>query len=363
MEEKIEIDKKAAKAVELEESRETGQGTGLDAFSALKHRSKLFSLIFRNTSIKFISLLFAAILFLYVQYTSTHTRSVQIQVSLPELPSELIFSRKIPSFLDLKFYGKAELMDFDISHFHIRLENPNPQPGSNLYIAHLEPEAPPGVKVIYTKELQLFIDRVFLRELSVIPVLKINLPETHELGYISSNPRTVILRGPYETLAAMSAVETEELRVEESLDLISRRVLIKKLPDFVSFAPNQPFQVELSINILPLSKNDYKLLKEVPVRCLNEIPGIQMQVAGKASVDIYLNGDSQIPSPGTFQVYVFCPVFFDSDTKSLRPSFLIQNQPVFSVDTSGIENAQVLKINPPQVGLQFEWTGKQQTVE
>ena len=359
MEEKSEIHKKTAKDPEPEGARERSFETLL----ALKYRSKFFAKLFRNAVIKFISLLLALILFLYVQYTSTHIRSVQIQVIQPDLPKELIFSRKIPSFLDLKFHGKAEQMDFDISRFQIRLENPNPQPGSNLYIAHLQPEAPPGVEAVYKKELQLFIDRVFLRELSVIPMLKINLPETHELGYISSNPRTVILRGPYETLAAMSSVETEELHVTESDDLISRRILIKKLPDFVSFAPNQPFQVELSINILPLAKDDYRLVKNVPVRCLNEIPGIQMQVAGQASVDLYLNSESQAPNTELSQVYVFCPVFFDKDTKSLRPSFLIQNQPVFSVDTSGLENAQVLKINPPKVGLQFEWTGKQQAAE
>ena len=359
MVEKTEIEKKAAKTPELEETKESS----LESLLALRPSGKFLSRIFQNTLIKLISLLFALILFLYVQYTSTHTRSVQIQVVQPELPSELIFSRKIPSFLDLKFYGKAEQMDFDISRFQIRLENPNPQPGSNLYIAHLQPEAPPGVEVSYKQELQLFIDRVFLRELSVIPILKINLPETHELGYISSNPRTLILKGPYETLAAMSSVETEELRVEETDDLISRRVLIKELPDFVSFAPNQPFQVELSINILPLAKDDYQVIKKVPVHCLNKIPGIQMQVTGRTYVDLYLNSDSQTPNAELSQAYVFCPVFFDTDTKSLRPSFLIQNQPIFSIGSSGLEDAQVLKINPPKVGLQFEWIGKQQTAE
>ena len=131
----------------------------------LKQRSKLFSLVFTNAPIKLISLLCALTLFFYVQYSSSHTRSVEIQVIPPELPSKLVFSQKIPSFLNIKFYGKEEQMDFDISRFQVRLENPNPQSGSNLYIAHLEPEPPSGVRVIYKKELQLFIDHILSREL------------------------------------------------------------------------------------------------------------------------------------------------------------------------------------------------------
>ena len=339
----------------------SGAKSSLKDSLAIGPGPKFFSFIFRNAVIKGISLLFAVILFLYVQYSSTHTRSVEIQVIQPELPNELIFSRKIPSFLNIRFYGKAEQMDFDISRFQVRLENPNPQAGSNLYIAHLEPEAPLGVRVIHKKELQLFIDRLFLREVSVIPKLALRLPKSHELGYISSNPRTVILKGPYETLAGMSFVETEKVHISETDELISRRVLIKKLPDFVSFAPNQPFQVELSINVLPKTKDDYKILKNMPVRCSNEIPGIRMQVAGQDSVDLYLDSSSELSRRRLSKVYVFCPVFFDRDTKSLRPSFLIQNQPVFSVDSLGIENAQILKIDPPKLDLQFERIEEQNT--
>ena len=119
------------------------------------------------------------------------------------------------------------------------------------------------------------------------------LPKGYELGYVSSTPRTVILKGPYETLAGMSSVETENVYLTETDELVSRRVLIKKLPDFVSFAANQPFQVELSINVLSLAKDDYKELKKVPVRCLNHIPGIQMQAMGEDSVDIYLSNSSE----------------------------------------------------------------------
>lgn len=326
---------------------------------------RLIKFLFGNKIIKLISFILALVLFLYVQYTSTNTRTIQIQVIQPNLPGELIFSRKLPSFIDVEFYGNAKQLDFDITNFQILLENPNPQAGSNIYRVKLYPDPPPGIKASYIKEFELFIDRVIFRELSVIPSIQLKLPKTHKLGYISSNPRTVILRGPYETLSEMSYVETEKLSGEwdGSEELISRRMLIQKLPDFVAFALNQPFQIEASVNILPILKTDYKIIKDVPVRCANEIIGIQMTVLGKSSVDIYLNNDAIPIQAKNIPIYVFCPVFFDEKTKTLKPSFLLQDNPVYSIDGFGIENSEIMKIIPPKVDLQFEWTEKKGTSE
>ena len=325
-------------------------------------QSFLYRLIFQNGLIKLSSITLALLLFVYVTYTATVVRTVQVQVIEPQLPPQLVLLRKIPSFLNVKFYGTAEQMDFDISSFKIELENPNPVSGINLYIATLKPEPPPSVHVSYAKELQLFIDRLLTRELSVIPRLKLNLPPKYELGYVSINPRSIILRGPYEALSALTHVETEELRIQiaKNEDVVSRRVLITNLPDFVDFAPNQPFQVELSMNILPIAKNDYTIIKNIPVSCYNELTGIEMQTPGKSTVDLYINQQDKASRRrrSKFRAYVFCPVFFDSVSKSLQPSFVIQNQPVFSTDRRGSENIEVLKIEPSRVSLQFKWIGQ-----
>ena len=326
-----------------------------------KRRSNVYFIqrhLFKNAPIKLISLSLALILYIYVDYSSIIVRSVQVEVIEPELPKNLVLLRKIPPFINVKFYGTAEQMDFEISNFKIELENPNPVPGKNLYIATLKPEPPQDVKVSYANELQLFIDRLLTRELSVIPQLELALPESHELGYISINPRTVMLKGPYEALSSMTHVNTENLRITEVVEVLSRRVLIVNLPDFVNFAPNQPFQAELSINILPKAKDDYVIIKNVSVVCINNIPDIEMQIPGKTAVNLYISPQQKLTTRRQFRAYVFCPVFFDKASKSLRPSFAIQNQLVFSTNRLGVENIEVLKIIPPQLSLQFKWIGK-----
>ncbi len=324
----------------------------------LSFRNRIFSSLKKNGTSKIVSLFLTLILYFYVRDASTLTRSIQVPVIQPEIPSEFIFSRKLPPFMAVKFTGKAEKMDFDTSDFRLLIKNPNPLPGSNLYIVSLYPDPPSGVTVYYTKELQLFIDRFFLRELSVIPKITLHSIKGYEIGYVIQSPRTVILKGPYETIAAMTHVETEELRIKERNDTISRRVLINNLPDFVSFAPNQPFQVELSVNILPIANSNYTVVKNIPVRCINKIPGIQMQVSGESRVSFYMSQEAGKLRRAKLPAYVYCPIFFDNETKSLRPSFLLQNQPVFSVGQLGVENVQLLKIEPSFVNLQFTWVGE-----
>ncbi len=361
---KIEMDAKNKRSKERREGLEKSSYAGSAPAHAPPPKDSFFSwfgYLSKNLAAKAISLILALFLYAYVQYTATVTRSVQVPLIQPELPSHLVFSRKIPSFLNVKFYGRREQMDFDISNFTIKLENPHPLPGLNLYIAKIDPDPPIGIQLSYKKELQILVDRSFMRELSVIPKLQVELPREYELGYVSISPPTVLLKGPYESLSSMSHVESVELRVEDTHELLSYQVRIDELPDFVSFAPKQPFQVELSINILPKkAKQNYQSIPNVPIRCSNKLPGIKMRLPGKTAVDIYVNETAQTEALKRLRALVFCPVFFDSDSKTLRPSFLIQNQPVFVVDPFGSEDAQVVKVEPATVSLQFEWQGKPQ---
>ena len=322
----------------------------------LKNKRKVvFFSIFKNLTIKVISISLALILFLYVQYTSNLTIVVEVPVVAPELPKKLIFSRKIPAFLKVSFYGKTDKMDFDTSHFQILLDNPNPISGSNLYVTSLSSDPPSGVKASFIGEILLNIDHIASRELSVVPKINAELPKGKSLGYVNSNPRTVRLEGAFETLSNMSHVETEVLEVKKVDHIISQRVLIQKLPDFVSFAEKQTFQVELTINVLDEKEKNYKVIENVSIECLNSMSNIKMQIAGKSKVTLYLSTEAKLKKG--VKAFVFCPIFYDKNKKELRPSFLIQNQPIFFTENSNVDIAYILKIDPSEVNLEFEWTG------
>ena len=293
----------------------------------------------------------------YVKYTSNITRAVPIRVKIPALPKELTLIKKIPSFLTVRFYGPSDQIHFESSDFEIVLENPNPTVGDNLYRTILRPGPPPGIRASYPSEVGLEIDRVFFRELSVIPDLKISLKKGFRLGYVSANPHTIILKGPYETLASMDHISTKKLLGKDVDDVISRQLLLQKLPDFVGFAPNQPFQVEVTANILPAEIENNTFIPSRPVKCINETKGISVQILGNSQVDIYVNGKIKASDQNRFQAFVFCPVFFDLQNKTLRPSFLIQNHPIFVIDQLGLQDSQILRVEPPRVSLQFKWDG------
>ena len=323
--------------------------------STMRTRSIFFlrRLLVHRFSIKLLCFFFAILLFLYVQYTSRITSVVDISVIPPELPIDLIFTRKYPSFIPVTFSGKEEGMGLDFMNFHITLDNPNPLPGSNMYRVQLHPDVPEGLQAEYKRELRLFIDRFYSRELSVVPKVTLNLSPEHELGYVNVNPRSVVMQGPYELLANMDHVETEELTIEETNDVIVRRILIARQADYINFAPNQPFQVELSINILSQNRSEYSVIENVPLSCINETPRLQLHLGDKVRVNIYRNPSTIALREEEKQAYVFCPVFFDEETQSIRPSFFIPKQPVFTMSHLGSEDLQIVKIEPPLLDLEF----------
>ena len=98
----------------------------------------------RNWKVKLGSVLIASMLFFYVQWTRNVTRVFHIRVERPDIPEDLILSSRIPSFMDVQFYGPAEEMEFNASAFRITVFSPaKPIPGKNQYKVILIPD-PPG---------------------------------------------------------------------------------------------------------------------------------------------------------------------------------------------------------------------------
>ncbi len=327
-----------------------------------KARRNPVRLILDNWGIKISSALVTLLLFFYVQYTLKITRTLQVPVEPPSLPEELVFSGKVPPFISVEFSGYEAMANFDASEYRIIMENPNPEPGARVYRAVLNPDLPEGVSAVHIKELQLSVDQVLERELPVIPLLELTAAD-RKLGYISINPRTIVLRGPYEILANMDRVSTKLLQIEETEELLSRRVLVDELPDFVEFAPNQSFEIEITVNILHKEKQEYSIIEDLPIRCSNDLPGLRMQIIGESSVKLFLSPGISAPRRNQLQVQVFCPVFFETESKSIRPSFLIQDQPVFITGQQGFENVQVLDVEPSLLSMQFEVIGKNGVVQ
>lgn len=315
----------------------------------------------RNWKAKLVSLLVSSLLFWLVHSTRNVTRTLQVRVEGPELSKNLVLNAKLPTFMNVELNGSSELMDFPISDFRIVLSNPRPEAGENIYRARLVPEPPVGVTAAYKTDIYVQLDRLLVRNLPVIPDIKFGLEPGYKPGYMRVEPPVIKIQGPYGVVSRMDRIATQQIEITGADSTFARRVLIHDLPEYVRLAPRQPLEVEFFMRLISTNPantapvGEVLELKQVRVHCANTIRGLDMKTLGSESVSIYLAvGNNKRVVAEQFRALVFCPVFFDGESKSIRPAFSVKDLLVRAVDVMGRENMEVLRVTPPLVSLQFE---------
>ncbi|MCB1319627.1 MAG: hypothetical protein KDK34_05220, partial [Leptospiraceae bacterium] len=287
----------------------------------------------------------------YVQFSRNVTRTVQIRVERPELPADLAMAERVPAYMEVALYGTQDSIDFEFSNFRMELEPTSRlKTGENTYKVRLLPALPEGIRAEYQTELNIKLDRSRLRELPVIPVLDLDLQPDRALGYVSTDPEYIVVRGPYSIVAEMERLYTEPLRMDVLQDRIGGDILIRDLPDLVEPAPDQPLQVQVNATLYNPDGTDYVVLEDMPVRCMNPVPGMVMKTT---TVNLHVEGDPEDIRKDQFQLAVFCPVFFDSDER-IKPQFVIEDLPVQIVRRPTVPGIRPVFLEPSVVVAQFE---------
>lgn len=308
----------------------------------------------RNWQVKIGSLLVSLIVFAYVQYTRNITRTLNIRVEAPDIPANLVMSSRLPSFMNVEFYGPSEQLEINSSNFRIQLTSPSPSPGTNIYRAVLVPEPPPGIRASYDNEIRLTLDRNLKRILPVVPVLDLTQTTNTKIGYYEVQPATIELQGPHTVLSELDRVQTRPVVVKS--DQSSYRVLLSNLPEFVNLMPQQPFEVEIQTRLLELTdrpgQNEY-LVDGVKVRCRNNPGELRMEVLGKQQLQVKVLATRPVTA-GQLNATVYCPAFFDDVSNTVKPSFMVQDLPVEIDDRLGRPDFEVVEVTPMHITVQFE---------
>ncbi|MBL8019380.1 MAG: hypothetical protein JNM27_06925 [Leptospirales bacterium] len=305
---------------------------------------KLPRLLLADWPVKLGAIAVAFILFLYVQFAQNVTKVVHIRVTSPEIPLGLGLSSRIPSFLDVKLYGPSELMDITKTEFRMNLLNQRPVRGENVYRVTLTPDLPAGIEASYARELKVVLDEILYRELPIEPVFDAQRPAP---GGIRIRPRTVLVRGPYQRLAEMDRVLTVPVTGEHAIQSV--KVILAEMPDFVSLADGQPNEVSLEIWDRE-GRPGEKVIEGITVKCVNQIQGLKLRnppvVRIRAAVP-----DGRADQ---FRATVVCPLFLDTRTRTIHPSYFIPGMNIEVEDLLGRVDRTVLLDGTSIPTLQFE---------
>jgi len=302
-------------------------------------------LFLKDWPIKLGALAVAIILALYVQFAQSITKVLHIRVTTPEIPPGLVFSSRVPSFMDVQLYGPADLMDVPTSEFKMQLLNQRPLRGENVYRVTLVPDLPHGIEASYSREIKVALDETFLRELPVEAVLDTRKVQA---GGLRIRPRTVVVRGPYQKLAEMDRVLTVPVSAEGP-GAQTVKVILAELPEFISLADGQPNEVQIDLWDRQPKEDDH-IVDGIQVKCANVTPALRLRTPPTIRIRVPIAG----ARPEQFRASVFCPVFVDPRARSIRPSYFIPGMTVEIEDMLGRTDRPVCPDGPAITSLQFE---------
>ncbi|MBE7438100.1 MAG: hypothetical protein HS115_06550 [Spirochaetales bacterium] len=273
------------------------------------------------------SLLTAIMLASYVKYARTDTRVLQVRVEKPALGRNLVFSETLPSFLHVRLSGPVELMEFPVDDLRIQLYNPGPEPGSNVFQTRLVPPLPEGIQAEYIKDMAIALDTLTTRSLPVYPLIESRIPGSQP-GFVTVQPEQLRVQGPRGRLEQMVRLSTRTLRLEPSLHLNTHRVLLGEMPEHIVLAPNQSFEVEVQLRLLPALWKErlaYRSFEKIAVRCSPAPAGIALD--DPPLVTIYIRDEAEIAEKD-LTPSIPCPVRYDEDAGRVFPSDTLPDLPV-----------------------------------
>lgn len=305
------------------------------------------------------SLIIAILLYFYVQYTKTITKSFYIKVDTPVLPNNLIFSEELPTFVKVHFYGPQEIMDLNQDNFRVLMINTGPSPGKNKFKLELLPPPPYPIQFqLEPSELEILIDNKKRKALPIVP--KYDIASKQDVHYINVNPSSIIIEGPEKLINRLDRLTLSSVILSEKSNLYYGKVLIQDIPKFTKIVENQPFEIQLEIKYFSEEEYQQKTTnlpagyltfnEEIPVSCSN--PTGRIELANDVKVLItYIS--RRYLTKNLLKAEVFCPVEVNSITQSIEPNTFISNLPVIIKNESEIKDFEILKVKPLFVDIEF----------
>jgi len=173
-------------------------------------------LVFKNASLKILSLLFAVSLWLFANLKATADRSMKLPVVLANLSSEYIITNTISDYINVKVDGPWRIIsNLNPDEFPIQLDLSDAKAGVSTYqinekMVHL----PAGIKVtiLFPDTIQVKLEHVMTRDVPVkANVRDAGLPEGYIIKDVIVTPKTASITGAKSEVSLVSAVETEEI--------------------------------------------------------------------------------------------------------------------------------------------------------
>ena len=207
--------------------------------------------LFRNLSLKVVSVVLAALLWLIVSGERTVERALRIPLEFTNIPAQLELVGEPPtSWTCVCAEPPARLGRLSAGDMAAVLDVRTPRPGQRLYhLTGSEVRAPFGVDVVQVSpsNIALFFERSSTKTVAVMPVLEGQPAEGYVVDKVTADPARVEVVGPASALKELMNAVTEAVSVEGASTTVTESVTVGPANPTVRLRGPQTARVTVTI--------------------------------------------------------------------------------------------------------------------
>ncbi len=174
--------------------------------------------LFQNLSLKLVSVVLAALLWLIVSGEQTVERVLRIPLEYTNIPAPLELVGEPPTVVDVRVRGSSGTLGrLSSGELAAVLDVRSPRPGQRLYhLTGADVRAPFGVDVVQVtpSSIALFFEQSSSKIVPVLPVLEGQPADGFIVDKVTADPGKVEIVGPASALKALTSAVTEAVSVE-----------------------------------------------------------------------------------------------------------------------------------------------------
>ncbi len=183
-----------------------------------REEDRLRDLLFRNISLKFLSLLFAISLWLFVNLKATSENTLQIPVLSENLPNFLVPTNPVNDSIRVQVSGPRRILsNLKPEEFPVVLDLSAAKVGlSNYQINEKMINMPPGISVtvLPPDTIQFKFELIVTKTIPIIPQIIGNPMEGYGLESVELTPKNIEIIGAQSEVQAISQIETPPIRID-----------------------------------------------------------------------------------------------------------------------------------------------------
>jgi YbbR domain-containing protein len=287
---------------------------------------KLLKRITYNWHIKIVSVVLAALLWIYVDSLKDKERFITVPFEIRNVPQGYTISSDTPPYVKIVLRGKESNLLLVAAHdIKAYVDMEKGKRGKIKGIVRIDKRGiPPGVSIneVSPRTVDMVIENIITRSVEALPVVIGKPAEGYVFTDAFSDPPVVSIRGPASVVNRIATVHTEPISIDGLAETVRKGAKVQMENSKVSLVDGET----LSVTIVIEEEYVFTRIVDLPVEVHNLRDGLRAQPEpqsisalvkaprrleeklSRKAIHVYISSEG-IEYPGSYDL----PVLFDSE--------------------------------------------------